>query len=78
MFLFLFIYIWIAIFLLLLGDPVIIVLYGYFIIYMLWYRGFRLAIEIILDYGKSSPLQNYLKSINKKYFNRCGISWTVC
>ncbi|CAD8195603.1 unnamed protein product [Paramecium pentaurelia] len=75
--LFLFMYLWIGLFIIVFADPIIMTLYSYFILYLIWYKGIRLGILLILDYGKSIPLQNYLKSMNKKYFGNHGIQWNV-
>lgn len=56
MILFLFIYLWIGLFIVVLADPIIMTLYTYLVLYLIWYKGIRLGIEIILDYGKSMPL----------------------
>ncbi|CAK62769.1 unnamed protein product (macronuclear) [Paramecium tetraurelia] len=73
----LFIYLWIGLFIVVLADPIIMTLYSYLVLYLIWYKGIRLGIEMMLDYGKLMPLQKYLKSMNKKYFGSNGIQWHV-
>ncbi|CAD8111790.1 unnamed protein product [Paramecium sonneborni] len=71
------IYLWIGLFIVVLADPIIMTMYGYLVPYLSWYKGIRLGVELIIDYGKSRPLQSYLKSMNKKHFGSKGIQWNV-
>ena len=58
-------YLWIGIFIFFLADPVICFLYGYSIMYQLWWRGGRVGMEMIVEFRKSRPLEKYIKKLNQ-------------
>ncbi|KAM3144035.1 hypothetical protein pb186bvf_003799 [Paramecium bursaria] len=70
-------YLQIGLFIFFLGDPVIQFMYIYFILYQFWWRGGRVSIGLILEYGKTRPMEKYLKSQNRNYFGQRGLYWSL-
>lgn len=70
-------YVWLGVFIFFLGDPVMCFVYGYFVMYQCWWRGGRVSIEILLEYRKTRPLENYLKRQNQQFFGQKRLQCSV-